>query len=95
MLEYDTSQAWSVVEKLGDALRVIHADKASAFGKILHLAHGGRARPDSCEQIVLDRALRELSPATRGICSAEPVGRSVTWAGRHRAATLGPQPDPQ
>jgi hypothetical protein len=63
MLERDDSQARSAVEQLGDALHVMHADKAPGFGKILHIASGGTSHGSSCPQVVLDRALRHLTEA--------------------------------
>jgi hypothetical protein len=51
MLDHDSGQARSAVGQLGDALHVMHADKASAFGKVLHIAHGGTSHSTTCTQI--------------------------------------------
>jgi Phosphotransferase enzyme family len=64
MLDDDDRQARSAVEQLAESLRVMHADKAPAFGKLLHIARGGTSRGDSCAQVVLDRALRDLAEAS-------------------------------
>jgi hypothetical protein len=63
MLEHDSHQARPAVEQLGDALHVMHADKTSAFGKLLYVAHGGISHGTTCAQIVLNRALRDLAEA--------------------------------
>jgi hypothetical protein len=63
MLEHDGRQARSAVEQLADALHVMHADKAPGFGKILHIASGGMSHGGPCTQVVLDKALRDLTEA--------------------------------
>jgi hypothetical protein len=64
MLDDDSPQARPAVEQLGEYLHVMHADKASGFGKLLHVTRGGISHGDSCAQLVLDRAQRDLAEAS-------------------------------
>jgi tRNA A-37 threonylcarbamoyl transferase component Bud32 len=61
LLDRRDTQARFAAGQLGEAVRLLHADRAPRFGKLPHVAAGGVSRGDSCEQVVLDRALRDLS----------------------------------
>jgi hypothetical protein len=92
MLERDDRQARSAVEQLGDALRVMHADKAPGFGKIRHIASGGTSH-GSCPQVVLDRALRHLTEAAARDPRITQRQDQLEETPRAHAATVTPRPD--
>ncbi len=61
LLYADPAGARPAVARLGQALDVMRSDKASGFGKVLHLSNGGVSNGSSCEQLIIDRALRDLA----------------------------------
>jgi hypothetical protein len=72
LLEAGHPQARGAVGQLGDALRVLHADQAAGFGKVLHLSRGGISAGGSCVQLVLAKAVRDLAEAA---ARDERIGR--------------------
>jgi Phosphotransferase enzyme family len=64
LLDSSDPRGRPAAEQLGEAIRLLHADKAARFGKLLHVAGGGVSHGESCTQVVLDRALRDLSESS-------------------------------
>jgi hypothetical protein len=63
LLEQDERRAGLVLAEFADVLKTMAGARAGAFGKVLQLDRGGVSNGSSCEQIVLGRALRDLSEA--------------------------------
>ncbi|HET9896988.1 MAG TPA: phosphotransferase [Streptosporangiaceae bacterium] len=63
LLRDDPQRGRSAVVQVGQALDIMRGDKAPCFGKLQHVASGGISAGDSCEQVVLERALRDLTEA--------------------------------
>jgi hypothetical protein len=63
LLERDQPRGQRVLAQLTDFLRAMAGVRAQAFGKVLHVDRGGVSNGTSCEQVVLDRALRDLGEA--------------------------------
>lgn len=62
-MQQDPQGAEAILDRLGAALQTMHQHQDERIGK-LALVDSGEARQDrSCEQIVLDRALRHLAEA--------------------------------
>jgi hypothetical protein len=93
ILDHDSTRARSAVEQLGDALHVMHADKASAFGKLLHIARGGVSHGNTCAQIVLSRALRHLAEAAARDPRITQYRGQLEETLRGQAAIVAPRPD--
>lgn len=68
LLERDPAGAEPVLARLADSLAVMQGQAGPTFGKVALIDKGGVSRGESCEQIVLDRALVDL---------AEAAGRDV------------------
>ena len=64
LLHADPAAARPVTERLAEILRVMRRGQAAAFGKVLYVGSGGTARGDSCQRVVLDRALSDLAEAS-------------------------------
>ncbi|MFJ9717054.1 phosphotransferase family protein [Streptomyces sp. NPDC101213] len=63
LLARDPGAAAPVVARLGEALEAMRRHRAPAYGKVALVDGGGTARGSSCEAVVLDRALRDLTEA--------------------------------
>ncbi len=89
----DTARARSAVAQLGQALDVMRADTAAGFGKVLHLANGGISTGSSCEQLVLERALRDLAEAAARDKRIAQCGSQLEETLLQQAATARPRSD--
>ncbi|KUL24617.1 phosphotransferase [Streptomyces regalis] len=63
LLARDASAAAPVMARLGEALEGMRRHQASTYGKVAVVDAGGTSRGTSCEGVVLDRALRDLTEA--------------------------------
>jgi hypothetical protein len=63
LAEQDPAAARPVLEQLAAALRLMHAERGPAFGKLAHIDSGGHSTGLSCPQVVLDRATLHLAQA--------------------------------
>ncbi|ANP51554.1 phosphotransferase family protein [Streptomyces griseochromogenes] len=63
LLARDPRAAAPVLRRLGDALEAMRRHRASGYGKVAVVDAGGTSRGTSCEQVVLERALRDLAEA--------------------------------
>ena len=93
LLNDDSRQARSAITQFAEVLHVMHADKAAAFGKVLHLARGGTTHDDSCAQVVLDRALRDLAEASARDQRITQHQSQLEETLRRQAAAVAPRPD--
>ena len=93
VLRDDPRRAEAPVRRLADALRVLHADKAPSFGKVLHVDSGGLSHGSSCEQLVLERALDHLAEAATRDERIKRVASQAQDALQWRAAAVLPRSD--
>ncbi len=93
MLASDPHEAYPALEQLADALRTMHAYPASRFGKVLHVDGGGLSQGGSCEQLLLERALRDLTDAAARDARLSQVGGQLEHTLRRRAASVVPRSD--
>jgi hypothetical protein len=93
MLDEGYRQARSATRQLGEAIRLLHADKASRFGKLFHVARGGVSHGDSCAQVVLDRALCDLDESSARDQRITPYRDEVEEMLREEAAAVAPRSD--
>ncbi|MEU3498059.1 hypothetical protein ABZ747_31775 [Kitasatospora cineracea] len=63
LLELDPAAGRRTLGRLAGALRLMHAHRAPAFGRVAWLDGGGAPTGDSCERGYLERALVNLSTA--------------------------------
>lgn len=63
LLARDPRAAGPVMARLGEALASMRRHRAPAYGKVAVVDGGGTSRGTSCEGVVLDRALRDLTEA--------------------------------
>lgn len=63
LLHRDRKAAQQPLRELAEALRTLHAHRATRHGKVAVIDNGGTAHGGSCEQVVLDRALDDLAEA--------------------------------
>jgi hypothetical protein len=76
LLTRDPDAAAPVLARLGEALGAMRRHRAPTYGKVAVVEGGGASRGQSCEEVVLSRALRDL---------AEAAARDPRIAGaRHR-----------
>lgn len=93
MLERDPDRAQPVLTRLASAVRILHADKSPAFGKVGYLDQGGTGRGGSCEQVVLDRAMRDLAEASARDPRIARAGDRPAGILRRQAAKVRPRTD--
>jgi hypothetical protein len=65
LLARDREAAEPVLARLADSLAVMHRQAGAGFGKVAWIDAGRVSRGDSCEQVVLERALGDLAEAAR------------------------------
>jgi Phosphotransferase enzyme family len=65
LLAADPDRAAAVLADLARSLRLMRGSRAPRYGRVDLLERGGTAPGTSCEQLVLDRALRDLGEAAR------------------------------
>jgi hypothetical protein len=63
LLARDPRAAAPVMARLGEALEAMRRHRAPRYGKVAVVEAGGTSRGTSCEEVVLDRALRDLAEA--------------------------------
>ncbi|MFF2078700.1 phosphotransferase family protein [Kitasatospora sp. NPDC058162] len=63
LLARDRRAAAPVLERLGGALAAMRDHRAPGYGKVVVVDAGARSHGSSCEQVVLDRARRDLAEA--------------------------------
>jgi aminoglycoside phosphotransferase (APT) family kinase protein len=63
LLERDRRAAAPVMDRLAESLEAMRGHRAPAYGKVAVVDGGGTSRGTSCEGVVLDRALRDLTEA--------------------------------
>lgn len=63
LLARDPSAAAPVMERPGEALEAMGRHRASTYGKVAVVDGGGTSQGTPCEDVVLDRALRDLAEA--------------------------------
>jgi hypothetical protein len=63
LLARDPQAMGATMERLADSLAIMHRRPGPRFGKVALLDAGGVADGESCEQLVRDRALLDLSEA--------------------------------
>lgn len=93
ILKDDPRRARPVLERLDHALQVMHAHKAPGFGKVLHLSNGGTSRGSSCEHLVLERALRDLTEASARDSRIIQASSRLEDTLRRHAAIVRPRSD--
>ena len=93
LLSEDAREARPAVTQLGQALHIMRADKASCFGKVLHVANGGVSRGSSCKQVVLARASRDLAEASAREARISQCRNLLEDALSERAALVQPRSD--
>jgi hypothetical protein len=91
LLERDPAAAAPVLDRLGAFLRTMHATTHPGFGKVHHLATGGRPHAPSCEQAVLDRALSDLDEAAARDPRLHPHHARLTTALHTLAHRIAPR----
>jgi Phosphotransferase enzyme family len=91
VLRDDPRRAEGPLRRLADALRVMHADKAPRFGKVLHVDSGGQSHGSSCEQLVLERALADLAEAATRDARIRRVASQAQDALQSRAGAVLPR----
>lgn len=64
LLESDPARAAVALEDLAAMVDVMHRHLAPRYGRVDLLEQGGTASEVSCEQLILDRALRDLEEAS-------------------------------
>ncbi|GAA2042665.1 phosphotransferase [Catenulispora yoronensis] len=62
-LEHEPDAATASLDMLAESLRRMHGHQAPAFGKVGFVDSGGRSTRTTCEQVVLDRALTQVTEA--------------------------------
>ncbi|MYW69449.1 phosphotransferase [Streptomyces sp. SID8379] len=63
LLARDRRTAAPVMARLAESLEAMRGHRAPAYGKVAVVDAGGTSRGTSCEGVVLDRALRDLTEA--------------------------------
>lgn len=63
LLARDPRAAAPVMARLAESLEAMRSHRAPAYGKVAVVDGGGTSRGTSCEEVVLDRALRDLAEA--------------------------------
>ncbi|MFF9815092.1 phosphotransferase family protein [Streptomyces sp. NPDC014006] len=63
LLVRDRCAAAPVMERLGEALEAMRQHRAFAYGKVAVVDAGATSRGTSCEEVVLERAQRDLAEA--------------------------------
>ncbi|MGY9067419.1 phosphotransferase family protein [Streptomyces sp. CAS3] len=63
LLARDRRAAAPVMDRLAESLEAMRGHRAPAYGKAAVVEGGGTSRGTSCEGVVLDRALRDLTEA--------------------------------
>ncbi|MDA3646767.1 aminoglycoside phosphotransferase family protein [Saccharopolyspora indica] len=63
LLHEEPRSAGTTMALLAEALDAMHEHRGSRFGKIALLDEGGASEGDSCEQVILSRALADLAEA--------------------------------
>ncbi|MDF6046054.1 phosphotransferase [Streptomyces sp. JH14] len=63
LLARDRRAAAPVMARLAESLEAMRGHRAPAYGKVAVVDGGGTSRGRSCEEVVLDRALRDLAEA--------------------------------
>lgn len=63
LLARDRDAAAPVMARLAESLEAMRGHRAPAYGKVAVVDGGGTSRGTSCEEVVLDRALRDLAEA--------------------------------
>lgn len=61
LLARDRSAAAPVMARLGEALEAMRRHRAPGYGKVAVIEAGGTSRGTSCEDVVLERARRDLA----------------------------------
>ncbi|MFE9428587.1 phosphotransferase [Kitasatospora sp. NPDC006697] len=87
MLEQDPAAARPVLDRLAHTLDVLHGDTAPRMGKVAQPVTG----PTTCEQLVLDRALRDLAEAADREPRLAAVRGAVADLLHTRAAEIRPR----
>jgi hypothetical protein len=95
VLRDDPGQAEPALERLAAALRVMHACRAPGFGKVALVDRGGTAPGESCERIVLGRALADLAEACAREPRLAPARSRLEEMLRQRASAIGLPADPR
>lgn len=91
LLHRDPDAAAPVLDRLGDALRTMHGHTHPHFGKVAHLASGGRPHAPSCDRTVLDRALTDLDEAAARDARARADHARLTRALHTLASRVAPR----
>lgn len=92
LLRQDPRSVESTMARLAEALGAMQRRQGPRFGKVALLDRGGASEGSSCEQVVLDRALADLSEAasrdmriTRSRDHLENIARALAAAVRPRS----------
>ncbi|WP_327323135.1 aminoglycoside phosphotransferase family protein [Streptomyces sp. NBC_01210] len=92
LLRQDPRSVGTTMERLAEALGALQRHQGPRFGKVALIDKGGASEGSSCEQVVLDRALDDLTEAasrgtriTRSREQLETVVRTLAAAVRPRS----------
>lgn len=91
LLARDPAAAAPVMERLRDSLEAMRGHRAPAFGKVAVVDAGAASRGTSCEEVVLDRALRDLAEAAARDPRIGGAHDRLEERLRHLAGTVRPR----
>lgn len=89
----DPRRAEPVLQQLGEAVRAMHALRGPGFGKVAHVDAGGVSKGDSCQGLVLDRALADLAEGAERDARLGAARDELEATLRSRAAQIRPRED--
>jgi hypothetical protein len=93
VLYAEPGAAEPVMRQLSEALRVLHAERSDRFGKLVHVSNGGVSSGSSCEQVILTRALANLTDAAARVPEVGQASASLESTLRGHASRIGPRSD--
>ncbi|GAA1229618.1 phosphotransferase [Kitasatospora nipponensis] len=91
LLRRDPQRAEAALERLAQALGVLHRHTAAGYGKVALVDNGGVSQGRSCEQVVLDRALDDLAEAASRDARMARAGDRLEAVVRALAAAVRPR----
>ncbi|WP_028801365.1 phosphotransferase family protein [Streptomyces sp. 142MFCol3.1] len=91
LFETDPARAATALDHLAGTLRLMHRHQASRYGRVDLLEGGGVSVGESCEQVVLDRALRDLDEAAGRDARIESVRTRLDDRLRELRALVAPR----
>jgi hypothetical protein len=93
LMEDDPRRAEPVLRKLGEAMAAMHALQGPGFGKVAYVDGGGVSKGESCEAVILDRALADLAEGAERDVRLGAVRADVELRLRTLAAAIQPRSD--